>query len=134
MSKPANWRLGKERIMIQTPRAVPLQNRAGGAPNLLTMDDLSVVVGLLAEIAPGWSAELNHASPNESTIVVTPEGANDLIGPAFVLHRTGPSVELDQFRWDEYREIGKFRFLDGALAAMRARLVPLVSRSIRNSD
>jgi hypothetical protein len=134
MSEPANWRLGKERIMMQPPRAVPLPHLADSEQNLLTTDDLTVVVGLLAEIAPGWSAELNHASPNESTIVVTPEGANDLIGPAFVLHRTETGVELDQFRWDEFREIGKFRFLNGALAAMRARLVPLVSRSMRDAD
>ncbi|MGD0432516.1 MAG: hypothetical protein ABSA58_15650 [Acetobacteraceae bacterium] len=120
--------------MMQPPRAVPLPHPANREQNFLTTDDLSLVVGLLAEIAPGWSAELNHASPNESTIVVTPEDANDLIGPAFVLSRTDRGVELDQFRWDEYREIGKFRFLDGALAAMRARLVPLVSRPFRDSN
>jgi hypothetical protein len=119
--------------MMQPPRAVQLPP-SGSERNLLTTDDLGLVIGLLAEIAPGWSAELNHASPNESTIVVTPEGANDLIGPAFVLHRNGAGVELDQFRWDEYREIGKFRVLGGALAAMRARLVPLVSRYIRDTD
>ena len=114
--------------MIDSPRAEPRAPRR--EPDLLTWDDLNVVIGLLAEVAPGWSADLNHASPNESTIVVTPEGANDLIGPAFVLHRTERGVELDQFRWDEYREIGKFKVLDGALAAMRARLVGLASRPI----
>jgi hypothetical protein len=100
----------------------------------LSWDDLDVVLDLLAEIAPGWSAELNHASVDESTIVVTPEGANDLIGPAFVLQRTRAGVELSQFRWDEYRKLGDFLLLNGALAALRARLVPLVSRNIPDAE
>jgi len=95
---------------------------------MLAWDDLDVVHGLLAEIAPSWSAELNQAAIDESTIVVMPEGANDLIGPAFVLHRTHGRVHLDQFRWDEYRKLGGYRSLDEALAALRARLVPLVSK------
>jgi hypothetical protein len=118
--------------MIDPPRARPRATLS--EPELLTWDDLNLVIGLLAEVAPGWSADLNHSGPNESTIVVTPEGANDLIGPAFVLHRTERGVELDQFRWDEFREIGKFRLLDGALAAMRARLVLLSSQPIPNSE
>jgi hypothetical protein len=100
----------------------------GEEPALLTWDDLDLVQGLLAEIAPDWSAELNHSSPDESTIVVTPAGANDMIGPAFVLHRSGGRVHLDQFRWDEYRKLGGFRTFDEALALLRSRLVPLVTR------
>ena len=50
-----------------------------------------------------------------------------MIGPAFVLHRSNGRVQLDQFRWDEYRKLGSFATLDEALAALRARLVPLVS-------
>jgi hypothetical protein len=116
--------------MSHSPHAEPLSNHRVDEPLLLTWRDLDVVIGLLAEIAPGWSAELNQASLSESTIVVTPEGANDLIGPAFVLSRTARGVELSQFRWDEYRKLGDFLFLNGALAALRARLVPLVSRFV----
>jgi hypothetical protein len=101
--------------------------RSGEGPGLLTWDDLDVVLGVVAEVAPRWSAELNQGGPEESTIVVMPEGANDLIGPAFVLHRTHGRVHLDQFRWDEYRGLGAFASLDDALAVLRARLVPLVS-------
>jgi hypothetical protein len=107
--------------------AKPFPEWRGAGPALLTWDDLDVVAGMLSEIAPGWSAELNHASADESTIVVIPEGANDLVGPAFVLHRSQGRVQLDQFRWDEYRKLGGFRSLDEALAALRTRLVPLVS-------
>jgi hypothetical protein len=114
--------------MSYQARARPFSEWQDGEPALLTRDDLDVVLGLLAEMAPSWSAELNQASPDESTIVVLPEGANDLIGPAFVLCREGGRVRLDQFRWDEYRKLGAFRCLDDALAAMRARLVPLVAR------
>jgi hypothetical protein len=103
-------------------------------PKLLNWDDLDLVIELLAEVAPDWTAELNHASADESTIVVTPEGANDLIGPAFVLSSSRAGVELSQFRWDEYRKLGDFLFLSGALAAMRARLVPLAARSVPDAE
>lgn len=101
---------------------------------LLTRDDLKMVVRLLAETAPGWSADLNHACLDESTIVVTPAGANDLIGPAFVLSRGNGRFELDQFRWDEYRKLGGFHSFEDALAALRARLAPLVSHVATNPD
>jgi hypothetical protein len=95
---------------------------------LLNWDDLEVVQDLLAEIAPSWSAELNHASLDESTIVVTPAGANDILGPAFVLHRSRGRVHLDQFRWDEYRKLGEFRTFNEAVALLRSRLATMVSR------
>jgi hypothetical protein len=107
--------------------AEPFSGRPGAGPTHLTSGDLNVVRATLREIAPGWSAELNQAGPDEATIVVMPEGANDLIGPAFVLHRLPGRVQLDQFRWDEYRKLGGFHCLDDALAAMRARLVPLLA-------
>jgi hypothetical protein len=97
----------------------------GGEPALLNWHDLDAVTDVLAEVAPAWSAELNRASADESTIVVMPEGANDLIGPAFVLHRYNGRVHLDQFRWDEYRKLGGFRSLEEALAVLRRRLVSL---------
>jgi hypothetical protein len=113
--------------MAYPARADAFPRSSGEASALLTWDDLDVVQAMVAETAPRWSAELNQASPDESTIVITPEGANDLIGPAFVLHRTNGSVHLDQFRWDEYRKLGAFRSLEEALAGLRARLVALVS-------
>ena len=106
----------------------------GEEPALLNWDDLDVVQDLLAEIAPGWSAELNHASLDESTIVVTPAGANDMIGPAFILHRSNGRVHLDQFRWDEYRKLGGFRTFGEALALLRSRLVPLVTHRPASAD
>jgi hypothetical protein len=113
--------------MSHSFRAESFPDWQGGEADLLTWDDLDVVIALLAEIAPGWSAELNQASPDESTIVVLPAGANDLIGPAFVLHRARGHVHLDQFRWDEYRKLGGFRCLADALAVLRARLTSLVT-------
>ena len=119
--------------MSHPARAEQFPEWRGEKPALLTWDDLDVVLGVVAEIAPGWSAELNQTGPGDSTIVVVPEGANDLIGPAFVLHRSQERVHLDQFRWDEYRKLGGFRSLDDALAAMSARLVPLVARGAPDS-
>jgi hypothetical protein len=115
-------------------RVPPYQEKFDRPPvtpvDQLNWDDLDLVNKLLAEIAPTWSAELHHASATESTIVVTPEGANDLIGPAFVLHQSPKGIALDQFRWDEYRKLGEFHFFSGALTALRSRLVPLVSRHL----
>ncbi|MSO99898.1 MAG: hypothetical protein EXR07_02425 [Acetobacteraceae bacterium] len=106
----------------------PLSDDRGAQATALTWVDLNRVRVAVAEIAPRWSAELNQASLDDSTIVVLPEGANDLLGPAFVLHRTGGRVHLDQFRWDEYRKLGGFGSLDEALSVMRARLALLVSK------
>jgi len=111
--------------MSQPAFSEPLGDWHGDAATSLTRDDLAAVNGMLAEIAPSWSADLNHASHDDSTIVVTPAGANDLIGPAFVLHHSGGRFQLDQFRWDEYRKLGGFLSFEQALAAMRSRLVPL---------
>jgi hypothetical protein len=92
-------------------------------PGALTWDELNLVRAALAEVMPTWSAELNCATVDESTIVVLPPGANDLIGPAFVLHRSKGRIHLDQFRWDEYRKLGGFQSMDAALAVLRARLL-----------
>ena len=92
----------------------------------LNWDDLDAVSALVSHVAPGWSVELNQTCAEDSSIVVLPEGANDLLGPAFVLHRSLGRVRLDQFRWDEYRKLGAFATLDDALADMRTRLAPLV--------
>ena len=97
----------------------------GGPSEILTWDDRDVIAAFVSEIVPNWSVELNQTSADDSTIVVMPEGANDLLGPAFVLHRISGFVHLDQFHWDEYRKLGRFGKLDDALAAMRERLVPL---------
>jgi hypothetical protein len=114
MSDPVQARTGTEPTWI---------NRGSG---MLTWEDQRIVAEALAEIAPSWSAELVQGAPGESTIVVSPEGANDLLGPAFILHRGGDRVQLDQFRWDEYRRLGGFASLPDAMAALTARLVPLV--------
>ena len=98
------------------------------ASSLLSWEDRDVVLAMLEQVAPGWSAELNSSSPGESTIVVLPEGADDRLGPTFVLYRSGTRVHLDQVRWDEYRELGGFDRLDEALTALRTRLTPFVSR------
>lgn len=113
--------------MSHPARVQPLREWGGDGPPLLTWADLDVVRELLAELAPDWTAELNQASPNESTIVVTPAGANDLVGPAYILQRDRGRVQLDQFRWDEYRKLGGFPTLDAALAVLRSRLAVLES-------
>ena len=97
-------------------------------PDLMTWNDFDAVAACLSDIAPSWSADLNQTSLDDSSIVVTPEGASDLIGPAFVLFRENGVVRLDQFRWDEYRKIGGFASLEEALAAMASRLLASVSR------
>ncbi len=95
----------------------------------LNWDDLDVVQELLAEIAPDWSAELNHCQPGR----INDRGdagrskRHPRPGIRFASQQSG-RVPADQFRWDEYRKLGGFRTFDEALAAMRSRLVPLVTR------
>ena len=113
--------------MSEAARSGTLPRWSGGDYTVMKWDDLDTVHAMLAEVAPGWSAELNQCAVDEATIVVIPAGANDMIGPAFVLFWADGRVRLDQFRWDEYRKLGAFATLDEALAAMRSRLVPLVS-------
>jgi hypothetical protein len=120
--------------MSHPARAEPFPDCSGAGPALLTWDDLDVVHAVLANMAPRWTAELNQTGPDESTIVVMPEGANDLIGPTFILHRDCGRVQLDQFRWDEYRKLGGFQSLDEALSAMRVRLTPPVSDVVRSLE
>jgi hypothetical protein len=120
--------------MAYSAHAQRLPEYSGHGPGFLTRDDLLTVIDLLAELAPGWSADLNQASPDESTIVITPAGANDLIGPAFVLHCGQGRFHLDQFRWDEYRKLGAFGSLDDALAGLRARLLPLAAARLPEPD
>jgi hypothetical protein len=119
---------------MSQPNYAPYPEWHGGEPALLSWDDLDVVQEMLAEIAPTWTADLNHASIDESTIVVTPVGANDMIGPAFVLHRRLGRFQLDQFRWDEYRKLGGFRTFDEALALLRTRLMPVVTPNAPVAD
>jgi len=112
----------------------PLRGGHGSGQDPLDRQDLREVQIALWEIAPTWSAELNCANPDESTIVILPPGASDLLGPAFVLHRTNGRVHLDQFRWDEYRKLGAFHGLEDALRELRARLAPLASLMRRERD
>ena len=110
--------------MVRRVQAVVTPDWQSRDSVVLTWDDLDAVQAALYEMASGWSAELNQTCLEESTIVVMPEAADDRLGPSFVLHLTDGRVHLDQFRWDEYRKLGAFRDLDGAIAAMRARLGP----------
>lgn len=113
--------------MTETARLVAFPRWSDDRFTAMTWDDLDAVHALLAETAPGWTAELNQSALDESTVVVLPPGANDIVGPAFILYWAEGRVRLDQFRWDEYRKLGSFATRDQALAAMTARLVPLVS-------
>ena len=119
--------MDKEDIVPHVFQMPAFQNPRGNEDAILTWDDVDTVLALLDRIAPGWSAELNQTCPTDSTIVVMPEGANDLIGPSFVLHWHEGRIRLDQFHWDEYRKLGAFASLEDALATMRERLVPLVT-------
>lgn len=95
----------------------------------LAQYDLDAVTALLARLPGGWTADLNLAEPDASTIVVLPPDASDVLGPAFVLYRakgeTRGRFQLDQVRWEAYREIGSFASLDAALAEMLGHILAL---------
>ena len=120
----------KDRLVSQSAHIQPQPEWSFPRASVLTWDDLDAVRAALSEAAPSWSAELNQTSWDDSSIVAMPEAASDLLGPSFILHRTGGRVHLDMFRWDEYRKLGAFGSLNEALSAMRSRLAVLAASGL----
>jgi len=89
---------------------------------LLGAADLVPVQDLIDEIAPDWTVELHGICADEASLILLPDGGDDLIGPSFVVTRETDGFRLDQVRWDEMTEVGLYPSLIDVLAAIRCRL------------
>jgi hypothetical protein len=106
------------------------QHRRSTAVKPLGYNELCVVADAVADVAPHWSVELSGSALGESSLVIMPEGADDLIGPTFVVHQDRAGFRLDQFQWDTLSGIGAYASLYDAMRAVLACLAyhsPIVS-------
>lgn len=84
--------------------------------------ELRFVRDALADFAPEWSAELGGICADEATLVVVPEGGDDLAGPSFIVSRENFGYRLDQVHWDRMCSLGLFSNLADVMAALGLRL------------
>src|SRR5208282_6525604 len=84
--------------------------------------DLALLQDLIDEIAPDWTVELHGICADEASLILLPDGGDDLIGPSFVVTRETCGFRLDQVRWDVMTEVGFYPSLIDVLAAIRCRL------------
>jgi hypothetical protein len=88
----------------------------------LGSSDLALVRNAMAEIAPEWSVELHGICDDEATLVLLPEGGDDVMGPSFMISREAYGFRLDQVHWDEVTEFGVFASLNDVVAGLGVRL------------
>ncbi len=91
-------------------------------PRSLGAADLLIAQHAIAEFAPDWSVELHGICTDEASLVVSPEGGDDEIGPSFAISRESYGLRLDQVHWDEMRELGIFPSLSDVLDAIGSAL------------
>lgn len=81
-------------------------------------NDLCLAADVVAEVAPGWTVELTNGFPREASLVIMPEGADDLIGPTFIVYQERSGFRLDQFQWDTQSGLGEYASLRDAMVAV----------------
>jgi hypothetical protein len=96
-------------------------------------NELSVVADAIADVAPDWTVELSCTFPGDANIVIMPEGADDLIGPTFLVYQDRNSFHVDQFQWDILGAVGDYSCLRDAVLAVVACLEHLTATSSINS-
>lgn len=87
--------------------------------------ELALVTDAVADIAPDWSVELSGADSLDRCLLVMPEGADDALGPTFLLHVANAGFRLDQLRFDEITPIAEGSDLPEIMAILRSRLAGL---------
>jgi hypothetical protein len=99
---------------FEAPQGVNLQP--------LGIADLALVQRALGEIAPDWSVELQGICADEATLVLLPEGGDDVAGPSFMISRDAAGYLVDQVHWDVVTEVGSFTSLKDVIEAIPLRL------------
>jgi hypothetical protein len=98
-------------------------------PKPIGYNDLCLVADAIADVAPDWTVELSCTLPGDANIVIMPEGADDLIGPTFLVYQDRNSFHLDQFQWDILSCVGDYSCLRDAVLAVVACLTHLSATS-----
>ncbi|MGE4046662.1 MAG: hypothetical protein AB7F35_17515 [Acetobacteraceae bacterium] len=93
--------------------------------------DLSFVAEAVAAVVSDWSVEFAGASDEDAVVVVMPDGADDKVGPTFMLRRTGAAVELEQVHWDQHANVATLPTLTDAVRSLQAHLCALTSPTYR---
>lgn len=105
--------------------------RAAASPEVPALGpaDLQLLSDVLAETAPGWSAELHGICASEASVIVMPAGGEDLLGPSFIVSRECAAYRVSQIHWDVMTTIGYFPQFAEAVVAIRRCLLTSLSPS-----
>jgi len=96
--------------------------------------DQALFARILTDIAPSWSVELHVFSAQDVSLVLMPQDADDAKGPTFIVQQDGAGFRLDQLWWDFYSELGTYPSLTDLAAAVRTRLIHLLTAAIPASQ
>jgi hypothetical protein len=99
--------------------------RRPGSTRPIGYHDMCLVADAITDVAPDWTVELSAIGPDDTSLVIMPEGADDLIGPTFIVYQERNVFRLDQFQWDILSGLGEYRSLRDAVLAVVSCLTHL---------
>lgn len=114
---------------------MPIQNAANWLVGNLCDDradlslggnDLALVSEMVELIAPDWSVEMAGDCLADRSVVVMPPGADDRLGPTFIIRHVGTSVHIDAMQWDECEHVSTVPTVRHAVDSLRARFAAMV--------
>ena len=99
--------------------------RRPGSTRPIGYHDMCLVADAITDVAPDWKVELSAICVGDASLVIMPEGADDLIGPTFVVYQERNLFRLDQFQWDVLSRLGEYSCLRDAVLAVVSCLTDL---------
>lgn len=91
-------------------------------PAALGTAELRALTDALADVAPMWTVELQGICVEEASLIVLPDGGDDMIGPSYALSRETFGYRVDQVHWDRMTEVGQYADFADAVQAIRHRV------------
>ncbi len=117
---------GQENLMSdRTPALTSTPTEASRAVRLLGERELALLSAAVVDIAPDWSVELCGTDTHDRSLLVMPEGADDMIGPTFMIHAVNGAIRLDQLRFDDIQILAERAHLSEIIHILRVRLASL---------
>lgn len=108
-----------------TPVLYPTRSAVSRAARMVGERELGLVADAVLDIAPDWSVELCGTDVSDCCLAVIPEGADDMLGPTFLIRATPDCVRLEQLRFDELRPLAEGEDLAVILPILRGQLASL---------